>query len=132
LLGEPTIAPGAIIPNPLDDPLDFLVTEGSGIADATFSTFGTESSDHILSNGVFFAFDVEALSPGIGTLAFDFASATEFNPANPSEPIELMVGTGPALDFTVVVPEPSTAALLLCAVSCGAAAVWRRACHRVQ
>jgi|GEM_PF-2970783 len=115
LLSVPSISPGAIIPDPLDDALDFLTLEETGLADATFMTFGINQPDHIVADGAFFSFDVVALAAGSGSVSFDFVSATEFNPLDPFDPIPLLIGVGPALSFTVVseAPEPATFSLLL-------------------
>ncbi len=114
LLGTPSISSGPIVPNPLDDPLDFLAFGRSGLADATFLTFGTEWYDRIVSEGTFFTFDVTALALGSGSLYFDFVAATEFNPDFPLDPITLNPVVGPALNFTVVeVPEPTGIMLIL-------------------
>ena len=75
LLGVPSISPGAIVPDPLDDPLDFVVSEMGGLADASFLTFALDSPFHITSDGMFFSFDVTALAPGAGTLSFDLSMA---------------------------------------------------------
>lgn len=65
-LGEPRIVPGPIVPDPLDDPLDFLTAEKPGYVETTFLMFGDESADRIRANGLFFFFDVTALAPGPG------------------------------------------------------------------
>ncbi len=113
LLGVPSVSSGPIIPSPLDDPFDFLTVEQSGLADATFLTFGAESSDRIVSEGTFFTFDVIALALGSGSLYFDFIDATQFNPDDPFDSIPLNPVAGPSLGFTVVVPEPASSTLLM-------------------
>ncbi len=100
LLGVPLISSGPIVPNPLDNPLDFLTSKQSGLADATFMTFGTEPSDQIVSEGTFFTFDVTPLVYGSGSLSFDFVDATQFNPNDPFDPILLYPVAGPNLTFT--------------------------------
>jgi hypothetical protein len=66
LLSEPTMTAGPIVPDPLDDPLDYLTAERPGYAEATFLTFGDESVDRIDENGLFFAFEFTAQTPGEG------------------------------------------------------------------
>ena len=117
LLGVPSVSAGTITPDPLDNPLDFLVSEAPGSADATFLTFGTDLADHIVSDGAFFSFEATALSAGSGSLSFDFVDATEFNPDDPLDPILLAAGEGPALSFTTV-PEPTSLVLLATGVLC--------------
>lgn len=112
LLGDPAIAAGAILPNPLADPFDFLVWEGPGIAEGAFLTMGTESSDHVLSHGTFFSFDFTVLGVGTGSFAFDFVEASEFNPADPFDPISLSPSIGPPLPF-IVVPEPAGLSIIV-------------------
>ena len=116
LLGEPTITPGEIIPNPLDDPLDFLFIEDTGLADAVFLTFSIEPSDHIVGNGTFISFDVPVIGLGSGNMTIDFAGATQFNTADPLDPIVLIVQSGPPLDFVTQVPEPDSVWLILLGV----------------
>ncbi len=111
LLGDPTIAAGAILPDPLDDPWDFLTFVQSGHAEGSFLTFGTDTATHITSDGLFFSFDVTATDVGGGTFTFDFTDATQFNPADPFDPIYVWVDEGEPLAFTVV-PEPAALALL--------------------
>ena len=112
LLGPPTIAPGPIVPDPLDDPFDFMVFTAGGVADASFLTFGLDPSARIAANGTFFSFSVEVLAEGGGTLSFDFVDASQFNPADPGWPILRDVVAGPDLGFTAVVPEPGVWLLL--------------------
>lgn len=116
LLGTPSITPGGIVPDPLADPLDFVVAPEAGLADATFSTdfANTSSAWHICSNDIFYDFDVEALREGAGTLAFKVVYATLFNHSEPESPILLDVTRGPALEFSII-PEPSGWIMLLTA-----------------
>ena len=111
LLDDPTIAAGAILPNPLDDPWDFLTFAQPGHAEGSFLTFGTDTAAHVTSDGLFFSFDVTATDVGGGTFTFDFTDATQFNPDDPFEPIYVWVEEGEPLAFTVV-PEPAALALL--------------------
>jgi len=106
LLGVPVITAGPIIPDPLDDPLDYLISEQPGYAEATFLTFGDQPADRICGNGLFFSFDVTALAPG-RELSFDYTDATMPNPDDPWDPIPVLVETTGPLPFTVV-PEPGT------------------------
>lgn len=122
LLGIPSISSGPIVPNPLNSPRDFLPDEESGMADATFMTFGIESSNHITLEGTFFSFDVTTLVTGSGSLVFDFADAMEFNPADPYNPIPLVLQKGPALNF-IVIPEPAGGVLIL-ALTAGLCMRW--------
>jgi len=111
LLGEPSIMAGPIVPDPLDDPLDFLTAEKPGYAEATFLTFGQESVDRIRDNGLFFSFDVTALAPGQGEFSFEFVDATAPNPDDRFDPLPVTVQTGGPLSVTVV-PEPHGVLLL--------------------
>jgi hypothetical protein len=112
LLGAPTVHQGAIIPQPVFDPQDFLSDASAGVADATFLTAGLQSAYHIGSNGVSFSFDAQVLQAGTGHLSFDFVDASQFNSADPNHPFFFTPATGSALDFTAVVPEPSAWILL--------------------
>jgi hypothetical protein len=125
LLGTPTVTAGPIVPNPLDDPLDLLISTDTGLADVAFLTFGIDAADHITSNGTFFTFQAAALAPGSANIALDFVGATLFNAANPNDPTILTVQAGEPISF-VVVPEPSHVAILS-AIAFGLA-VCR--CHR--
>ena len=113
LLGVPSIQAGEILPDPLNEPGDFLVSEDVGLADAAFLTFGTETSNHIASNGTFFTFRVTPVQLGSGTVAFEFAGATQFDPDGP---LVIELATGPDLTFTVV-PEPSACLMLLIGIA---------------
>lgn len=120
LLGVPatnTIAAGAIVPSPLFDSYDFVSVlkldandPSLGLADASFSTF-PPSTKHIQTNGVFFEFTVPVLREGIGWLGFRLVDATQYNAADPSEPLPIVLNSGPALALTSV-PEPGTLGLL--------------------
>lgn len=102
---------GSIVPNPLDDPEDFVVETEPGIVDAAFLTLGPDLSDHIFANGEFLAFQVRAIAPGVTTLSLDFLGATQFNSLDPENPTEVDLVAGAAYAITVI-PEPSTGALL--------------------
>jgi len=122
-LGTPAITGGPIIPNPLDNPMDYLTYADSGYAEAMFLTFGEESAHRIRENGVFYSFDVTATVPGTGSFAFDSfsLSATQFNPDDQYAPVPLSVQTSPPLDFAVV-PEPGTMAMICLLIPL----LWRR------
>ena len=105
LLSSPVIASGPIIPDPLDDPWDFITLADPGHAEGSFLTFGTDTAAHVTSNGVFFTFDVTATDVGAGAFSFDFVDATQFNSSDPFDPIYVPVDAGEPLAFTVV-PEP--------------------------
>jgi hypothetical protein len=115
LLGTPTVTAGPIVPNPLDDPLDLLISTDTGLADVAFLTFGTDAADQITSNGVFFSLVATAAAPGTANIAFDFVGATLFNPANPDDPTILPIEPGQPISFTVV-PEPHTI-VIACALA---------------
>jgi len=112
LLSAPSVSHGPIVPDPLADPFDFLVWEEPGIAEGAFLTMGTESSDHVLSNGTFFSFEITVLGVGSGDFVFDFVDASEFNSADPFDPIPLTPSMGPPLQFTVV-PEPGGLSIIV-------------------
>ncbi len=106
LLGTPTITPGPILPDPLDNPLDFLPFESFGTADGIFLTLGTDQSDFIAGNGLFFSFMVTSQQAGAGTLDISFVSALQYNPSDPLDPIVPLISAGAPLTFQVV-PEPT-------------------------
>lgn len=109
LLGTPLlITAGAIVPDPLYNPNDFLTAHAPGLADATFQTFGINPPDFINTNGVFMSFTIQAQTPGQGAFSFDFVDALQFNPADPGNPIGIGLVGGPDLPFTVVTPAPSS------------------------
>ena len=89
VFGTSSVSVGAIVPVPLDDPLDLLVTEGVGLADVAFLTFGIETVDHITSNGTLFSMEVTPVAFGTSSFVVDFVGATLFNSADPSDPIEV-------------------------------------------
>jgi len=110
-LGTPTVTGGPIIPDPLNNPLDYLTLTDPGYAEATFLTFGEEAADRIRDNGLFYSFDVTAVAPGRGMFRFDFGDATAPNSEDPLDPIVVEVTTGDPLEFTVV-PEPCSGLML--------------------
>jgi hypothetical protein len=117
--GLPTINAGSIVPNPLNDPLDFGTAPAAGIADAYFLTFGTNAAEHITSNGVFFSFSATALSSGPGSFSLQFVDAGTFDPTDPFTPITQLVDSGANLNYQVnsaSVPEPNSATLLCMSV----------------
>ncbi len=111
-LGTPALSAGAIIPNPLADPLDFTVLPGPGEADSTFLTVSTATTSHITSNGIFFDFVVQPLTLGHGTFQLVFADAQQIDPNDPGNLISPPIILGSPLDFTAV-PEPSGVSLLM-------------------
>ena len=123
LLSAPSVSHGPIVPDPLADPFDFLVWEEPGIAEGAFLTMGTESSDHVLSNGTFFSFEITVLGVGSGDFVFDFVDASEFNSADPFDPIPLPPSMGPPLQFTVV-PEPGGLSIIVLLLRKRAPAAW--------
>ncbi len=107
MLGEPSLLwAGEILPQPLEDPAYFVPSIDAGLADGTFYTFSPESAHHILSEGVFFSFTVEAVGVGSGQMWFEFADALQYNPDLLGEPISAEPALGLPLDF-IVVPEPA-------------------------
>jgi hypothetical protein len=115
LLGPPTVVKGAILPQPLSDPADFVSAEDAGLADASFLTFSPDSAHHIQTDGVFFSFETEVMALGAGQLWFNYVDASQFNPDAPENPIFITPAMGPALDFRAVVPEPAAWVLLAAA-----------------
>jgi hypothetical protein len=111
LFSLPTIAPGTIVPDPLSDPLDFLSTSDTGLADASFFTFSALSSEQISQNGEFYSFAVTPIQEGNGVFEFTFVDAGAFDPDNPDVPAFIDIGAGLPLAFQIAVPEPSTAVL---------------------
>lgn len=101
---------GAIIP----DPSGFVGFDAPGVADGSFDAFFTMSgTDRITSNGIFFSFDIPAVSTGSGEIGVDFADALRPDFTSPG------VTTSAPLPFTVI-PLPSMAipgiAMILCVV----------------
>jgi hypothetical protein len=117
LLDTPTVASGAIIPNPLFSPYDFVTSPNTGQADASFYTFGTSPANLIQDDGVFFTFSTVVLAVGKGSLSFSFVDAAQFDPADPTGFYEVIPATGAALNVNsvVVTPEPSCCVLLAAA-----------------
>jgi hypothetical protein len=127
-LGVPAVTAGPILPNPLGDPLDLLVTESIGFADVAFLTFGLGAADHVTSNGIFFEFEVTPIQLGAGTINFDVVGATLFNATNPNDPTLLAIETGPPLSLAVI-PEPSSLVLIFVAllgIAARSCCRWRR------
>jgi hypothetical protein len=129
LLGTPSVTVGPTLPNPLDNPLDLLISTDAGLADVAFLTFGTDAADHITSNGTFFTFQAIALAPGSANIAVNFAGATLFNAANPNDPTVLTVVAGAPISI-VIVPEPSFLAVALVIVCAAAVSRLRQRDHR--
>jgi hypothetical protein len=110
LLGVPTIVKGGILPDPLADSSHFMLSEDEGLADGSFYTSSDDPAQHISDNGIFFSFSTEVLAPGSGSFSFSYVDATQF----PGTDVDV---TESALSFrSVIVPEPSTCALLAMAV----------------
>lgn len=110
LFSLPSITPGAIVPNPLSDPLDFLSSSDLGLADASFFTFSTSPMEQVSANGEFYSFTVTPQQEGSGTFEFSFVDAGAFDPENPEVPAYIDIEAGLPLSFQIVtVPEPSTA-----------------------
>jgi hypothetical protein len=113
-LGAPVaITPGPILPNPLNDPLDFVTASGYGLADGNFLTSGSTSAYRVTGNGVFYTFTLSAQTAGAGQIEFDFVDALQHNSANPGQPIDPGLLADSALPFTVEIPEPTTLALIM-------------------
>ncbi len=124
LLGTPLISPGSILPDPLDDPLDFIAVSEVGAGDATFLTFGIATSSHITTNGVFCSFDVVVQGLGMSEFALTFADALQVDPEDPQNLISPPITLGDPLPINAV-PEPSALALM-CLGVCTLAAARRR------
>lgn len=96
LLKPLVVTPGAIIPDPLDSPLDFYASLGTRDAQVTFLTFGAESVDRIRGGGAFFLISFMPLVPDSqGELTLSFGEIQQFNPLEPEEPLfpEFALGT---------------------------------------
>jgi hypothetical protein len=121
ILGTPTVSAGTIIPSPLADPYDLLMGASGGQVDVSFMTYSAAAAGHIRSDGPFCTYYSQVLAPGTGSVSFDFVDATQYNTADPSNPIGLTVGQGDPLSLTALsVSEPSALALL---AACGAVIV---------
>ena len=98
--------------------------EGTGVVTGNFSDSSPDTSVAINQNGLFYSFTLRALGVGSGTIAFagsDNAYASNLTGFN-LEPLP----TGAALAFSVVVPEPSTVALMVFGCVLPAGLAWRR------
>lgn len=111
LLDVTSITAGAIVPNPLSNPLDFVSGSAPGLADATFFTLSPTTAHHLLADGVLFSFQAEVLGAGNGSVSFDFVDATEFTGSGPQGTLSAVASQ--PLNFISVVPEPSSVALAL-------------------
>lgn len=112
LFDVPLISNGDILPNPLADPLDFLTFADAGIADAIFFTFSSAPNEQIENDGLFYSFSVQAIAEGTGSFSLVFADAGLFDPENPGMPIPADLIIGEQLPFVIVVPEPTSLAML--------------------
>jgi hypothetical protein len=121
--------PGAIVPDPLSDPLDFQTTADLGLVDAAFLTFDTASASHIVASGRFIDFTLTPAAVGTGSIWFDFVGATQFNSSNPAEPIPLELQVSGPLILTIV-PEPLTNLVLVLGASLCIPMFRRRTQHR--
>lgn len=115
VLGTPLVTAGPIVPDPLNVPLDLLVTADVGLVDVAFLTFGLDAAHRVTNGGIFFTFEVMPIDLGVGTIDFAFVGATLFNAADPTDPTLLVVETGAPLSF-VVIPEPSSVILAFVAM----------------
>lgn len=105
LLGPPTVAAGAIVPDPSS--ASFTPIEISGSAGAVYDTIFS-GAPNITSDGVFFTFSVVALATGSGTLTFDPAPSG-FDDNNDLAPLD---STATYAFRIRAVPEPSSFAML--------------------
>jgi hypothetical protein len=118
----PIVSQREIVP----DPLGFESLEAPGIADGFYDALFALSGDVIVSNGVFYSFDVTAEQTGEGEFTFDFADAFGLD-ANSGQIIG--IATGAPLAYTVLaapgdaVPEPVT---LLCLMMAAGTQLRRR------
>jgi hypothetical protein len=129
LLGPPTLVQaGPIVPDPLNALADFQTTTTANEADASFLTSSNAAAKDITSNGDFYSFQVTGAALGTGSFHFDPLAliAEQFDPGNPNSPILRTVDAGPALNFTVVVPEPQSGLLGLTVAAAVGALVSRR------
>lgn len=126
LLQSGTILPGASLPLPLGDPLDFLTLTDDGVSEATFMTFGTDPSSLIQSDGAIFSFEVTAKSLGSGSFQFEptFVFVEELIEGVGPTPLNSAIG-GP-LSFAII-PEPCGSGLML---SGAAGFAWLLKCSR--
>jgi len=108
VLGSPsTVLPGSIVASPTATPLDFLWFVNGGVADVSFQTNSPLPEFLISADGVFATIVLTPIALGAGQLSISFSDALAFNPADPGLPVEVPTTAGPAISFTVVIPEPS-------------------------
>jgi hypothetical protein len=112
LLESGTILPGAALPSPLSDPLDFLTLTDDGVSEATFMTFATDPSSLILVDGTIFSFEVTAKALGSGTFEFDPAFLFVEELIDGVGPTPLNALSGAPLSFAII-PEPCGSSLIL-------------------
>lgn len=104
MLGTPQlIAAGAIVPNPLADPLDFQSVNAPGQADAIFVTFSPNASEQITANGVFYSFTLKALAVGSGQISLNGLGliGEQFVPGDVPVSILRPIQPGAPLSFTI-------------------------------
>jgi hypothetical protein len=116
LLGTPLISASSIVPNPLNNPLDFTSLADPGAADVTFFTLGTATSDHITNDGAFYEFSVVAQAMGTTNVLLAFTDAQQVDPSDPGNLLSPSIELGAPLSFTVV-PEPNAVGLGLCGIA---------------
>jgi len=91
----------------ITDAADFTPFADPGLADGLF--FTTEAANRITSDGVFYSFDLTVVGAGSGTFSFQSGSLSA-EIAGQQDP--LFPTAGDSLAYTVVIPEPASAALL--------------------
>lgn len=117
-LFEPTaIHAGPIVPNG-DSALSSIL--GLGSVDAYFETFSDQTSDHLVSSGIFYSFDLVAIAPGDGLLDLSFWLTAAYDPESPAGSL-IDSSAEAGLPFFIGVPEPHS---FLLAASGGLAAAW--------
>jgi len=98
-IGQPTaILRGAIVPSPLNNPLDFVSTATDSDVDVSFLTFGTLAVQHIRTNGVFARLQILPVDAGTGQLTFTFVDALRYDTLSPTggSPVGLVAGVNVA------------------------------------
>lgn len=104
-MGTPNpVLRGGIVPTPGASTTDFLTARAPGLADASFLSPGTLSTQRITSDGIFFTFDVTPQRAGIVPITITFAEATLYNPLDPESPTPIAIAAAGVLEVTVFCP----------------------------
>jgi hypothetical protein len=126
------VAPGSVFDNNVQGPLQVANFNAqsslvAGAAIGVFSQSPNTNSGAIGLNGLYYSFDVQAISAGSGSIGFDPTGGANEYAADDTGFNFASLPTGPDLSFTIAaaaVPEPSSIAML--AVGVAAIGCWTR------